>query len=234
MPNAVQEIDWAGPGLVDDLNQESIPLGAVSFYDGASRIRQSKSKRIVDFFGSGLGLLAILPFLLLIALAIMAESRGPVLFRQRRSGQDGRVFVIYKFRTMHVLEDGADVLQATRNDCRTTAVGRFLRRFSIDELPQLLNVLKGEMSLVGPRPHAVAHDNYYMQTVPTYKLRFYSKPGITGLAQIDGFRGEVRDILHMEERVARDLEYIETWSLAQDIRILFLTVVRTPFHRSAY
>jgi putative colanic acid biosynthesis UDP-glucose lipid carrier transferase len=234
VPVTVQQIDWAEPGLVDDLKDESIHLAAASFYDGASRIRQSKSKRFVDFLGSSLGILVLLPFLSLIALAIAAESRGPFLFRQRRSGQDGHVFVIYKFRTMHVQEDGADVVQATRNDYRTTAVGRFLRRFSLDEIPQLLNVLKGEMSLVGPRPHAVAHDKYYLQTVPTYKLRFYSKPGITGLAQIDGFRGEVRDIPHMEQRVARDLEYIENWSLAQDIRILFLTVVSAPFHRSAY
>jgi putative colanic acid biosynthesis UDP-glucose lipid carrier transferase len=188
----------------------------------------------VDFLGAGLGFLVLLPILSLIALAILLESRGPILFRQRRSGRDGKVFIIYKFRTMHVLEDGTDIVQATRNDGRTTAVGRFLRRSSIDELPQLLNVLKGEMSLVGPRPHAVAHDQYYLQTVPNYKLRFYSKPGITGLAQIKGFRGEVRDIPHMEERIARDLEYIENWSLATDVRILFLTAVSTPFHRTAY
>jgi len=162
------------------------------------------------------------------------ESRGPILFRQRRSGRDGKVFVIYKFRTMHVLEDGTDIVQATRNDGRTTIVGRLLRRSSIDELPQLLNVLKGEMSLVGPRPHAVAHDQYYLQTVPNYKLRFYCKPGITGLAQIKGFRGEVRDIPHMAERIACDLEYIENWSLATDARILFLTAISTPFHRTAY
>ena len=164
----------------------------------------------------------------------MIESDGPVLFRQRRTGRDGRTFVIYKFRTMHVLEDGDDVVQATRDDCRTTSVGRFLRRTSIDELPQLLNVLRGDMSLVGPRPHAVAHDQYFLQTVPAYKFRFHCKPGITGLAQIHGFRGEVRDIRHMEDRIARDLEYIENWSLALDIRILFLTAVSTPFHNAAY
>ena len=142
--------------------------------------------------------------------------------------------MIYKFRTMHVLEDGDDIVQATRNDRRTTAVGRFLRRFSLDEFPQLLNVLKGEMSLVGPRPHAVAHDEYYLQMVPTYRFRFYAKPGITGLAQIRGFRGEVRDIAHMEERIACDLEYIQNWSLADDIVILIKTVISLPFHRTAY
>jgi len=234
MPDAIQQIDWPSQGLVEEFSGVSISSAPASFYDGALRIRQSRIKRVVDFFGAGLGFLVLLPILSLIALAILLESRGPILFRQRRSGRDGKVFVIYKFRTMHVLEDGTDVVQATRNDGRTTAVGRFLRRSSIDELPQLLNVLKGEMSLVGPRPHAVAHDQYYLQTVPNYKLRFYSKPGITGLAQIRGFRGEVRDIHHMEERIACDLEYIENWSLATDVRILFLTAVSTPFHRAAY
>jgi putative colanic acid biosynthesis UDP-glucose lipid carrier transferase len=234
MPDAIQQIDWASQNLAEEFSGVSISSAPASFYDGALRIRQSRIKRVVDFLGAGLGFLVLLPILSLIALAILLESRGPILFRQRRSGRDGKVFIIYKFRTMHVLEDGTDIVQATRNDGRTTAVGRFLRRSSIDELPQLLNVLKGEMSLVGPRPHAVAHDQYYLQTVPNYKLRFYSKPGITGLAQIKGFRGEVRDIPHMEERIARDLEYIENWSLATDVRILFLTAVSTPFHRTAY
>jgi putative colanic acid biosynthesis UDP-glucose lipid carrier transferase len=234
MPDVIQQIEWAGQNLADANNGARILSQPASFYDGALRIRQSKVKRIIDFIGAGLGVLVLLPFLVLIALAILAESRGPVFFRQRRSGRDGSVFVIYKFRTMHVLEDGDDVVQATRNDGRTTAVGRFLRRLSLDELPQLLNVLKGEMSLVGPRPHAVAHDQYYLQTVPEYKLRFYCKPGITGLAQIKGFRGEVRDIAHMSERIACDVEYIENWSLAMDARILIMTAVSTPFHRAAY
>jgi len=181
-----------------------------------------------------LGLLILLPFLALIAVVILIESRGPVFFRQRRSGLDGTVFNIYKFRSMNVMEDGADVTQATRGDNRVTWVGKFLRRSSIDELPQLINVLKGEMSLVGPRPHAVAHDQYYTQMVPNYHLRFHAKPGITGMAQIEGFRGEVRDIPHMQARVARDLEYIQKWSPAMDVRILFLTVTSAPFHRSAY
>jgi putative colanic acid biosynthesis UDP-glucose lipid carrier transferase len=234
MSEVIQQIDWAGQDAAEELNRVSISSAPASFYDGALRIRQSKVKRLVDFFGAGIGFLILLPFLSLIAFAIMTETRGPILFRQRRSGRDGKVFVIYKFRTMHVQEDGTDVVQATRNDGRTTFVGRLLRRSSIDELPQLLNVLKGEMSLVGPRPHAVAHDQYYLQTVPNYKLRFYCKPGITGLAQIKGFRGEVRDISHMEERIARDLEYIENWSLAADIRILVVTAISTPFHRTAY
>ncbi|MBN9545217.1 MAG: sugar transferase [Alphaproteobacteria bacterium] len=234
MPDVIQQIDWAGQSTAEELNGVSISSAPASFYEGALRIRQSAAKRVLDFIGAAIGSLVLLPFLVLIALAIAAESRGPILFRQRRSGRDGKIFVIYKFRTMHVLEDGNDIVQATRNDGRTTMVGRFLRRSSIDELPQLLNVLKGEMSLVGPRPHAVAHDQYYSQTVPAYDLRFFSKPGITGLAQVRGFRGEVRDIHHMEERIACDLEYIESWSLAMDLRILFLTAVSAPFHSTAY
>jgi exopolysaccharide biosynthesis polyprenyl glycosylphosphotransferase len=201
---------------------------------GSLRLRDSKLKRAIDIVGAGVGLLILLPFLMVIALAILAESRGPVFFRQRRTGLDGRIFTIYKFRSMNVMEDGANIPQAKRSDNRVTWVGRFLRRSSIDELPQLINVLKGEMSLVGPRPHAVAHDQYYTQMVPSYHLRFRAKPGITGLAQIAGFRGEIRDIPHMQARVDRDLEYIADWSLGVDLRILFLTVTSAPFHRSAY
>jgi exopolysaccharide biosynthesis polyprenyl glycosylphosphotransferase len=234
MTDTIQNIEWLDQGAASKSGDVDIAAAPPSFYDGAVRLRRSNAKRIVDLVGAGLGFLVLLPFLALIALAILIESDGPVLFRQRRTGRDGRTFVIYKFRTMHVLEDGDDVVQATRDDCRTTSVGRFLRRTSIDELPQLLNVLKGDMSLVGPRPHAVAHDQYFLQMVPAYKFRFHCKPGITGLAQIHGFRGEVRDIRHMEDRIARDLEYIENWSLALDIRILFLTAVSTPFHNTAY
>ena len=194
----------------------------------------SRLKRLIDILGAGFGLLTLLPFLAVIALIVILESKGPVLFRQRRSGLHGKIFTIYKFRTMKVMEDDADVTHATRGDNRVTRVGRFLRRSSIDELPQLINVLKGEMSLVGPRPHAVAHDQYYGRAVPNYNERFRVRPGITGLAQISGFRGEVRDTLHMQARVARDLEYIENWSPAMDVGILFLTVITAPFHDAAY
>lgn len=212
-------------------NITHIPAG---IHEGALRLRTSRFKRLIDLVGAGMGVLILSPFLLLIALAIAVESEGPVFFRQRRSGLDGKQFMIYKFRTMRVMEDGADVMQATRDDYRVTRLGKVLRRSSFDELPQLLNVLKGEMSLVGPRPHAVAHDDYYLQTVPTYHLRFYTTPGITGLAQVLGYRGEVRDIPHMEARVAKDLEYIENWSLVSDIRILLRTVVCAAFHEKAY
>jgi putative colanic acid biosynthesis UDP-glucose lipid carrier transferase len=198
------------------------------------RAPQSRTKRISDIVGAGLGIAILLPFLGLIALLIALESQGPVIFRQRRSGLKGAVFAIYKFRTMRVMEDGANVTQAQRGDSRITRLGRLLRRASLDELPQLFNVLKGDMSLVGPRPHALAHDQYFAQMVPDYVQRFEAKPGMTGLAQVSGLRGEIRDLPHMHARVTRDLEYIRTWSLALDARILFLTVTAAPFHRSVY
>jgi len=201
---------------------------------GPASLRNSRLKRAVDLAGAGFGLVILFPFLALVAILIVLESRGPVFFRQRRSGRDGRIFLIYKFRTMTVLEDGPEIIQARRGDTRVTRLGRLLRRSSIDELPQLLNVMKGEMSLVGPRPHAVAHDQYYATVVPNYQLRFHTRPGITGLAQVAGYRGEVRDLLHMQARVEHDLEYIGNWSMAMDARILLLTVTSAPFHDSAY
>lgn len=200
----------------------------------AQQLRFSKAKRALDLLGAGVGGLFLLPLLLAIAALVKLTSHGPALFRQRRSGRDGQVFWIYKFRTMHVLEDGPEVSHAVKNDHRTTAIGRFLRRSSLDELPQLLNVLKGEMSLVGPRPHAIAHDAYYSKVVPNYALRFAAKPGITGLAQVQGYRGEITSIANMQGRVDRDIEYITNWSVALDIKILLLTVFSVPFHKAAY
>src|SRR5205807_2409445 len=150
-------------------------------------------KRLFDVFGSGLGLLVFLPLLVLVMVLIKLESPGPAVFRQRRTGYRGQVFTIYKFRTMTVTEDCQAVRQATKNDARVTAMGALLRKLSIDELPQLVNVLKGDMSIVGPRPHALAHDEYYGALTPTYAARFRAKPGLTGYAQVNGFRGEIRD-----------------------------------------
>lgn len=236
MSDTSQVSDWPAPAAVREQrtlapNSTRVPAG---IHEGAFRLRNSRSKRLIDVVGALVGLLLLSPLLLLIALGIMAESNGPVFFRQRRSGLGGRQFLIYKFRTMRVMEDGSDVTQARRDDGRVTRLGRFLRRSSFDELPQLLNVLKGEMSLVGPRPHAVAHDEYFLQTVPSYHLRFHTVPGITGLAQVAGYRGEIRDIQHMEARIAKDLEYIEDWSIALDVRILLQTAVCASFHRMAY
>lgn len=201
---------------------------------GARRLARSQSKRWLDIVGSGLGILCLSPLLLLVALAIVAESPGSPLFQQRRSGFLGGHFIIYKFRTMRVREDGSDVVQAQRDDDRITRVGLFLRRTSIDELPQLLNVLKGEMSLVGPRPHAVSHDEYYGRIVVDYDSRFKTKPGLTGLAQVSGLRGQTAEVRDMAARVDKDLEYIRSWSFVGDIKILLRTVLIFAFHPAAY
>jgi putative colanic acid biosynthesis UDP-glucose lipid carrier transferase len=201
---------------------------------GARRLAQSKLKRILDIFGASIGIVVLSPLFVCVAIAIAAETRGSPLFRQKRSGYRGTPFVIYKFRTMRVQEDGPDVIQARRDDDRITRVGLLLRRTSVDELPQLLNVLKGDMSLVGPRPHAIAHDEYYGACVPGYRSRFETKPGLTGLAQVSGLRGQTKDISDMAARVAKDIEYIETWSFFLDVKILCRTVFIFAFHPAAF
>jgi exopolysaccharide biosynthesis polyprenyl glycosylphosphotransferase len=190
-----------------------------------TRIAESGAKRALDILGAAIALLIFLPLLLTIALTVRLESGGPVIFRQRRTGHMGRTFTIYKFRTMTVVEDNGDVRHATRNDARVTAIGGLLRRLSLDELPQFLNVLRGDMSLVGPRPHALAHDTYYGELIPTYADRFRAKPGLTGLAQVNGLRGEITDLRCMRDRVAADNLYIESWSLGLDIAILAKTAL---------
>jgi putative colanic acid biosynthesis UDP-glucose lipid carrier transferase len=181
-------------------------------------------KRLFDILAAGFGLLLFLPLLAVVVLAIRIESPGGAIFRQRRTGYRGEVFTIYKFRTMTVTEDSAKVRQATKNDARVTEVGALLRKLSIDELPQLWNVLKGDMSIVGPRPHALAHDAYYGALIPTYAARFRARPGLTGYAQVNGFRGEIRDTRCMGDRVAADNSYIDEWSPALDLAILVRTV----------
>jgi putative colanic acid biosysnthesis UDP-glucose lipid carrier transferase len=182
-------------------------------------------KRTLDVVGSTTAIVFLWPLLLLAAIAIKFDCGGPIIFRQRRTGFNGKEFVIFKFRTMTVLEDGPAITQACRDDLRATRVGKFLRRSSVDELPQLLNVLKGEMSLVGPRPHAVAHDREYKVHIADYGFRQHIKPGMTGWAQVNGLRGETRSLDKMTERVKLDLWYIDNWSLGFDINIL----VRTCF-----
>ena len=181
-------------------------------------------KRLFDILAAGFGLLLFLPLLAVVVLAIRIESPGGAIFRQRRTGYRGQVFTIYKFRTMTVTEDSGKIRQATKNDERVTEVGALLRKLSIDELPQLWNVLKGDMSIVGPRPHALAHDAYYGALIPTYAQRFRARPGLTGYAQVNGFRGEIRDARCMSDRVAADNSYIEEWSPALDLAILVRTV----------
>lgn len=165
------------------------------------------------------------PCLILVALAIQIDSRGPVFFMQRRYGFNQETFRIIKFRSMTVTEDDKTLRQATRNDPRITRVGRFIRRWNIDELPQLLNVLRGEMSLVGPRPHALVHNHNYEQSIADYARRHNVKPGITGWAQVNGLRGEIAEEAFMRRRVEHDLFYIDNWSIGLDIRILAMTLL---------
>jgi putative colanic acid biosysnthesis UDP-glucose lipid carrier transferase len=180
-------------------------------------------KRALDLIVSITAIAFCLPLFLIVAMAIKLDSPGPVIFRQRRRGLEAREFIIFKFRTMTVLEDGPVVTQACRDDRRVTYVGKFLRRSSLDELPQLFNVLWGDMSLVGPRPHALAHDDHYRVHIADYACRHYVKPGITGWAQVNGLRGETASFEQMADRVKLDLWYINNWSLGLDLNILLRT-----------
>ncbi|MBV9404267.1 MAG: exopolysaccharide biosynthesis polyprenyl glycosylphosphotransferase [Acidobacteriaceae bacterium] len=188
-------------------------------------IWERTAKRALDVVVATCGLVALSPFLLMIAVAIKLDSPGPVIFRQRRCGFDDREFVIFKFRTMTVHDDGNGIVQATRGDPRVTALGRVLRRSSIDELPQLINVIRGEMSLVGPRPHATAHDKHYRDLIASYALRHHVKPGLSGAAQVAGLRGATQSLAKMEKRVQADLWYIGNWSFMLDLKILARTAL---------
>lgn len=192
------------------------------------------SKRVVDIVGAGLALTVFAPFLAIAAVAIRLDSPGPILFKQQRCGFNGRIFFIRKFRTMHVLENGPVVVQATPLDPRITRVGRWLRRTSFDELPQLLNVLDGSMSLVGPRPHAVAHDGQFDKLVRKYAFRRRVRPGLTGWAQVHGCRGPTPTATMVERRVEYDLWYIDNWSLRLDLAILLRTPMEVLRGRNAY
>jgi Undecaprenyl-phosphate glucose phosphotransferase len=195
------------------------------------------AKRLADIVISAVALVVLSPILLAVAYAVHRSGPGAILYRQRRAGFNLQVFDVYKFRTMY--DDGdiqvtPSVRQAMRSDARVTPVGAFLRRFSLDELPQLLNVLRGEMSLVGPRPHAVPHDEKYSRLIDGYLLRHRVRPGITGWAQVNGFRGETETLDKMQARIKFDLWYIENWSLALDLKILALTAVRIWKDEAAY
>ena len=179
-------------------------------------------------------LICLAPLFLFTAIAIKFDSSGPVLFRQRRYGFNGQLFQILKFRSMSVLEDDRHLQAAERNDPRITSVGSWLRRTSIDELPQLYNVLIGEMSIVGPRPHAMAHDEHFDKLVGKYAYRQHVKPGITGWAQVHGYRGQMRTVSDVERRINLDLWYIDNWSLALDIKILFMTLIEVLRGENAY
>ena len=192
------------------------------------------AKRLTDISFSVLILMLLLPLLVLIAIAVKLSSPGPIIFKQRRYGLDGREIAVYKFRTMRVTEDGAQIRQASKTDSRITPVGAVLRRSSMDELPQLINVLQGRMSLVGPRPHAVAHNEEYRKLIKGYMVRHKVLPGITGLAQVNGCRGETLKLEEMEARVNYDLDYLRHWSPMLDIKILMLTAVKVFRDDKAY
>jgi putative colanic acid biosynthesis UDP-glucose lipid carrier transferase len=190
------------------------------------------AKRLMDVAVASVALALLSPLLLAIAIVVKLTSPGPAIFRQTRYGLDGERIVVYKFRSMRVAEDGDHVVQARRTDSRVTPVGTYLRRLSLDELPQLLNVLQGRMSLVGPRPHAVAHNEQYRHLIKGYMIRHKVKPGITGLAQVNGCRGETAQLEEMQARVQYDLEYLRRWTPALDLHILWRTAVMV-FRREA-
>jgi len=192
------------------------------------------TKRLTDIVLSVLILLLFLPLLLVIAVLVKASSPGPVIFKQRRYGLDGREIAVYKFRTMSVTEDGVEIRQASKTDNRITRIGGILRRTSMDELPQLINVLQGRMSLVGPRPHAVAHNEEYRKLIKGYMVRHKVLPGITGLAQVNGCRGETSLLADMEARVNYDLEYLRRWTPMLDVKIILLTAVKVFRDDKAY
>jgi Undecaprenyl-phosphate glucose phosphotransferase len=209
-------------------------LRAVEIQRAPLRPVQRAAKRAIDLSIALPCLFLATPMMLFIALAVRLDSKGPVFFRQRRLGYRGKPFTILKFRTMHVLEDGGDISQAKKGDARITRLGRMLRQASLDELPQLFNVIKGDMSLVGPRPHAVAHDHRFAALIPNYELRQHVMPGVTGWAQVHGLRGETKTTEMMKTRVEFDLWYARNASLSLDLAILARTAVEVFRGRNAY
>lgn len=209
-------------------------IPAISIYDTPFTVTDNILKRGFDIFGSLMIVALVSPLLAAIAVAVRLTSSGPIIFRQIRYGLDGKAIDVFKFRTMTVTENGTSITQATRNDSRLTPIGGFLRRTSLDELPQFINVLQGTMSIVGPRPHAVAHNEQYRKVIKGYMLRHKVKPGITGWAQINGWRGETDTLEKMQRRVDFDLYYIRNWNLWLDIKIVFLTIFKGFISKNAY
>jgi putative colanic acid biosynthesis UDP-glucose lipid carrier transferase len=206
----------------------------VEFHRAPLNLSERVAKRLVDIVLGISGIVLLMPMFVIIAIAIKLDSPGEALFRQTRCGFNSRRFKIFKFRTMTDLEDGPTIKQAVRGDRRITQLGAWLRRTSIDELPQLFNVISGEMSLVGPRPHAAAHDDYYAEQISHYAFRHHMKPGITGWAQVRGYRGETPTVQSMKERVDLDIWYIDNWSVTLDIQIILLTALEVFRGRNAY
>ena len=220
--------------ILQSRSEEINGVSVVSLFDTPISGVNKIIKRVEDIILSLAILIFISPVLLLIAMSVKFTSPGPIIFKQRRYGMDGKSIMVWKFRSMSVMENGDKVVQAKKGDARVTAVGAFLRRTSLDELPQFINVLMGDMSIVGPRPHAVAHNEQYRKLIKGYMLRHKVKPGITGWAQINGWRGETDTLDKMQSRVEYDLDYIRNWSVWFDIRIIFLTVFKGFINKSAY
>ena len=206
----------------------------IEFQRAPLSLSERIAKRALDLAIAISGIVLLTPMFLIIALAIKLDSRGPALFMQTRHGFNSKRFKIFKFRTMTALDDGATIKQAVRGDMRVTRLGAWLRKTSIDELPQLFNVLKGEMSIVGPRPHAAAHDHYFADLISCYAFRHHMKPGITGWAQVNGRRGETPTLQCMEERVDYDIWYVDNWSVLLDLKIILRTVLELIRGRNAY
>jgi putative colanic acid biosynthesis UDP-glucose lipid carrier transferase len=198
------------------------------------RLNYKILKRCEDIVVSTIILLLISPILVIISIAIKTTSKGPIIFKQKRGGINNKEIIIYKFRSMSTQDNGLVVNQATKNDTRITLIGSFLRKSSLDELPQFINVIQGRMSVVGPRPHALAHDIEYAKLIPEYNQRTLVKPGITGLAQINGWRGETDTLVKMQKRVDMDLSYIDNWTLWLDIKIIFITIFKGFINKNAY
>jgi putative colanic acid biosysnthesis UDP-glucose lipid carrier transferase len=209
-------------------------MPAFSICDSPLQGMSAVWKRLFDISLASLALLLMWPVLIAIALSIKVSSAGPVLFKQRRYGLNAEEILVYKFRTMTVCEDGSVVSQATKQDHRVTPLGAFLRRTSLDELPQIFNVLEGKMSFVGPRPHAVAHNEEYRKLISGYMIRHKVRPGITGWAQVNGLRGETSTVDQMHERVQYDLDYLKNWSLKLDLQIIARTVPLLGLDKNAY
>ena len=209
-------------------------LPVVSIFENPFYGIDGMLKRSLDFVLAGICLIAGFIPMAIISLLVKLTSPGPIFFLQSRYGLDGREIKVWKFRTMTCCEDGAHIKQATADDSRITKIGAFLRRTSLDETPQLINVLLGNMSLVGPRPHATAHNEYYRKEIEGYMLRHKVKPGITGLAQVNGYRGETETLDKMEKRVFFDHQYIRSWSIWLDVKILFQTVGIVFKQQNAY
>jgi putative colanic acid biosysnthesis UDP-glucose lipid carrier transferase len=228
--------------LFRPIREAMTPIGSMSVFtiiDSPSSGLDFVIKRIFDILGSAIGLIILLPLLILVSVWIKIDSKGSIFFMQNRWGNGAQPFQIYKFRSMsHATSskssDGETIVQTTQNDMRVTKVGAFIRRTSIDELPQLINILKGDMSIVGPRPHAVGHNKAYRGLVKGYMLRHKVKPGLTGWAQIHGFRGETDTIDKMEKRVEYDLEYLRNWTPMLDIYVILRTVKLVVTGKNAY